>query len=294
MADKFRILLLNGPNLNMLGSREPEKYGSLTLAEIVNRLTAEAEALNVTLDHLQSNAEFALIDRIHQAKDSVDYILINPAAFTHTSVAIRDALLAVSIPFIEIHLSNVHAREPFRHHSYLSDVASGVICGLGADGYSYALQTAVKRLSQKLIELVEESGISELEISEGEESVRISRAAPAASYPVMQQAYAAPIAQPQAPAAAAPAAAPAAEAKAEISGHIVRSPMVGTFYRTPSPDAKAFVEVGQKVNVGDTLCIVEAMKMMNQIEADKAGVVKAILIESGQPVEFDEPLVVIE
>ena len=146
----------------------------------------------------------------------------------------------------------------------------------------------------KLIELVEASGISELEISEGEESVRISRAAPAASYPVMQQAYAAPIAQPQAPAAAAPAAAPAAEAKAEISGHIVRSPMVGTFYRTPSPDAKAFVEVGQKVNVGDTLCIVEAMKMMNQIEADKAGVVKAILIESGQPVEFDEPLVVIE
>ncbi|MDK6767911.1 acetyl-CoA carboxylase biotin carboxyl carrier protein, partial [Klebsiella aerogenes] len=133
------------------------------------------------------------------------------------------------------------------------------------------------RKIKKLIELVEESGISELEISEGEESVRISRAAPAASYPVMQQAYAAPIAQPQAPAAAAPAAAPAAEAKAEISGHIVRSPMVGTFYRTPSPDAKAFVEVGQKVNVGDTLCIVEAMKMMNQIEADKAGVVKAIL-----------------
>ena len=150
------------------------------------------------------------------------------------------------------------------------------------------------RKIKKRIELVEESGISELEISEGEESVRISRAAPAASYPVMQQAYAAPIAQPQAPAAAAPAAAPAAEAKAEISGHIVRSPMVGTFYRTPSPDAKAFVEVGQKVNVGDTLCIVEAMKMMNQIEADKAGVVKAILIESGQPVEFDEPLVVIE
>ncbi|EMX1845838.1 TPA: acetyl-CoA carboxylase biotin carboxyl carrier protein [Klebsiella quasipneumoniae subsp. similipneumoniae] len=149
------------------------------------------------------------------------------------------------------------------------------------------------RKIKKLIELVEESGISELEISEGEESVRISRSAPAASYPVMQQAYAAPMMQPQAPAAA-PAAAAEAPAKAEISGHIVRSPMVGTFYRTPSPDAKAFVEVGQKVNVGDTLCIVEAMKMMNQIEADKAGVVKAILIESGQPVEFDEPLVVIE
>ena len=151
------------------------------------------------------------------------------------------------------------------------------------------------RKIKKLIELVEESGISELEISEGEESVRISRAAPAASFPVMQQAYAAPVQQPALSAAVAPAAAEAAPAAAaEISGHIVRSPMVGTFYRTPSPDAKAFVEVGQKVNVGDTLCIVEAMKMMNQIEADKAGVVKAILIESGQPVEFDEPLVVIE
>ena len=148
MTDKFRILLLNGPNLNMLGTREPEKYGTLTLSQIVSRLNAEAETLNVTLDSLQSNAEYVIIDRIHQAKDNVDYILINPAAFTHTSVAIRDALLAVSIPFIEIHLSNVHAREPFRHHSYLSDIAAGVICGLGADGYSYALQTAVKRLSQ--------------------------------------------------------------------------------------------------------------------------------------------------
>ena len=144
------------------------------------------------------------------------------------------------------------------------------------------------RKIKKLIELVEESGISELEISEGEESVRISRAAPAASFPVMQQAYAA------LSAAVAPAAEAAPAAAAEISGHIVRSPMVGTFYRTPSPDAKAFIEVGQKVNVGDTLCIVEAMKMMNQIEADKSGTVKAILVESGQPVEFDEPLVVIE
>ena len=151
------------------------------------------------------------------------------------------------------------------------------------------------RKIKKLIELVEESGISELEISEGEESVRISRAAPAASFPVMQQAYAAPVQQPALSAAVAPVAAEAAPAAAtEISGHIVRSPMVGTFYRTPSPDVKAFIEVGQKVNVGDTLCIVEAMKMMNQIEADKSGTVKAILVESGQPVEFDEPLVVIE
>ncbi|KGT94444.1 acetyl-CoA carboxylase [Erwinia typographi] len=154
------------------------------------------------------------------------------------------------------------------------------------------------RKIKKLIELVEESGIAELEISEGEESVRISRAPANPGYPMMQH-YAAPMMQQQQPAlanAVAPATAPVMEAPAaaEISGHIVRSPMVGTFYRTPSPDAKAFVEVGQKVNAGDTLCIVEAMKMMNQIEADKSGVVKAILVESGQPVEFDEPLVVIE
>ncbi|AJJ11064.1 acetyl-CoA carboxylase, biotin carboxyl carrier protein [Yersinia rohdei] len=149
------------------------------------------------------------------------------------------------------------------------------------------------RKIKKLIELVEESGISELEISEGEESVRISRAPAAPNYPMMQQPYA--FAAPQQPAlAAAVAPAPAEAAAPVISGHIVRSPMVGTFYRTPSPDAKSFIEVGQKVSVGDTLCIVEAMKMMNQIEADKSGTVKAILVENGQPVEFDEPLVVIE
>ncbi|MFB6434972.1 MAG: acetyl-CoA carboxylase biotin carboxyl carrier protein [Candidatus Malihini olakiniferum] len=141
---------------------------------------------------------------------------------------------------------------------------------------------------KKLIELVEESSISELEISEGEESVRISRAPAALSYPMIQQPELA-LASAVAPATEAVVTSPGA-----VSGHIVRSLMVGTFYRTPSPKAKAFVEVGQQVNVGDTLCIVEAMKMLNQIEADKAGVVKAILVENGQPVEFDEPLIVIE
>jgi len=147
MADKLHILLLNGPNLNLLGTREPEKYGDVTLDQIVSDLSHQADQLNVRLSHMQSNAEFQLIDRIHEAKGNVDYILINPAAFTHTSVALRDALLAVNIPFIEVHLSNVHGREPFRHHSYFSNVSAGVICGLGADGYSWALQTAVKRLS---------------------------------------------------------------------------------------------------------------------------------------------------
>jgi 3-dehydroquinate dehydratase-2 len=150
MTKELTILLLNGPNLNLLGTREPEKYGSTTLADIVSHLEKNAEDMGITLRHFQSNAEYQLIDAIHQAKGKVDFILINPAAFTHTSIAIRDALLAVSIPFIEIHLSNVHAREPFRHHSYLSDIAVGVICGLGADGYEFALQAAVRRLSHSI------------------------------------------------------------------------------------------------------------------------------------------------
>ena len=150
------------------------------------------------------------------------------------------------------------------------------------------------RKIKKLIELVEESGITELEVSEEEGSVRISRATVAAPANVQ---YSIPAAAPTPVAApAAPAVAPAAPAAApeEIAGHKIRSPMVGTFYRSPSPDAKAFVEVGQTVKVGDALCIVEAMKMMNRIEADKAGVVKAILVNDGEPVEFDEPLIIIE
>ncbi|WP_418601360.1 acetyl-CoA carboxylase biotin carboxyl carrier protein [Haemophilus sp.] len=149
------------------------------------------------------------------------------------------------------------------------------------------------RKIKKLIELVEESGITELEVQEEEGTVRISRAAPAVAPAAIQYA-AAPVAPVAAPAAAPVAAAPAEAPAAEISGHQVRSPMVGTFYRSPSPEAKAFVEVGQTVKVGDALCIVEAMKMMNRIEADKAGVVRAILVNDGEAVEFDQPLIVIE
>lgn len=147
MSDKFHILLLNGPNLNLLGSREPERYGRNTLVEIVNELKIQASKLDITLSHLQSNAENLLIDRVHQARDNTHFLLINPAAFTHTSIALRDALLAVPIPFIEIHISNIHSREPFRYHSYLSDLAVGVICGLGTIGYTFALQAAFNYLS---------------------------------------------------------------------------------------------------------------------------------------------------
>ncbi|EFP95223.1 type II 3-dehydroquinate dehydratase [Vibrio caribbeanicus] len=149
MTAKLRILVLNGPNLNLLGLREPTHYGSQTLTQIVDSLTEQAHDAGVELEHLQSNREYELIDAVHAAHGKIDFIIINPAAFTHTSIALRDALLGVAIPFIEVHLSNVHAREPFRHHSYLSDKAEGVICGLGAQGYEFALAAALKKLTSK-------------------------------------------------------------------------------------------------------------------------------------------------
>lgn len=148
MSSSARVLLVNGPNLNLLGLREPQIYGSQTLAELVAHLNQVAAGLGLQLSHCQSNAEHLLIEAIHQARTTADFIVINPAAFTHTSVALRDALLGVAIPFIEVHLSNVHAREPFRHHSYLSDKAIGVICGLGPQGYEFALQAAANYLRQ--------------------------------------------------------------------------------------------------------------------------------------------------
>ena len=143
------ILVLNGPNLNLLGVREPGHYGHVTLAGIEERLRGLASDLGLSLGFRQSNAEHELIDAIHQAPaQGVAFILFNPAAFTHTSIALRDALAAVAIPFIEVHLSNVHAREPFRRHSYFSDLAVGVISGLGATGYELALRAAAERLAR--------------------------------------------------------------------------------------------------------------------------------------------------
>lgn len=145
-----RLLVLHGPNLNLLGSREPEIYGHDTLAAINQRLDAQARRAGHAVDCQQSNAEHALVDRIHQAKsDGVEFIVFNPGAFTHTSIALRDALLGVAIPFIEVHLSNVHAREAFRQRSYLSDIAVGVITGFGAHGYELALEAALARLAAR-------------------------------------------------------------------------------------------------------------------------------------------------
>lgn len=140
------ILVLHGPNLNLLGTREPGTYGSVTLAEIDRNLQQIASNNQANLRCFQSNSESALIEQIHDARhNKTDFIVINPAAYTHTSVALRDALAAVAIPFIEVHLSNVHAREPFRHKSYFSDIAIGVICGLGATGYELAVQYALQQ-----------------------------------------------------------------------------------------------------------------------------------------------------
>jgi len=149
MSKKASILVIQGPNLNLLGTREPEVYGKTTLEDIHQRLGEIAKTQSIELNTYQSNHEGELIDRIQKAKqDGVDFIIINPGAFTHTSVALRDVLAGVAIPFTEVHLSNIHQREEFRKHSYLSDIATGVICGLGAIGYELALQAAIARLNK--------------------------------------------------------------------------------------------------------------------------------------------------
>ena len=145
-----RLLVLHGPNLNLLGTREPEVYGRVTLEQIDQALVARAQEAGVELLTFQSNHEGHLVDRVQAARaEAVEFVLINPAAYTHTSVALRDALAGVGIPFVEIHLSNVHRRETFRHHSYFSDLAEGVICGLGWKGYLYALEFALERLASQ-------------------------------------------------------------------------------------------------------------------------------------------------
>lgn len=150
LPKKKRILILHGPNLNLLGTREPQVYGRERLADIDRRLQLSGRKAGAEVEAFQSNAEGDLVNRVHRAKvEKVDFIVINPAAYTHTSVALRDALAAVAIPFIEVHLSNVHAREPFRHRSYFSDIAVGVVCGLGSLGYDFALEAALARTASK-------------------------------------------------------------------------------------------------------------------------------------------------
>lgn len=144
------ILLINGVNLNLLGTREPHLYGSTTLLQVVEQAKQQAGSLSIQLEDIQSNHEGVIINRIHEARGKIDAIVINPGAFTHTSVALRDALLGVDVPFIEVHVTNIHKRETFRNHSYLSDKAEAVICGLGVYGYTAAIEYAAKHLKPKL------------------------------------------------------------------------------------------------------------------------------------------------
>ncbi|MGM0526307.1 MAG: type II 3-dehydroquinate dehydratase [Pseudomonadota bacterium] len=146
---KTKILVLNGPNLNLLGSREPEIYGRSTLDTINSELAAQANEHGLEVDFLQSNAESELINKIHQAQHQADFIIINPGAFGHTSIALRDALAGVNIPFFEVHISNIYRREAFRHHSYLADIAVGTLSGFGTDGYSLAMQAIINQLHRK-------------------------------------------------------------------------------------------------------------------------------------------------
>ncbi|XBC41628.1 MAG: type II 3-dehydroquinate dehydratase [Buchnera aphidicola (Kaburagia rhusicola rhusicola)] len=145
----YNILIINGPNLNLLGEREPHIYGSTTLTQLIKKLDEKGKLLDASIHHVQSNSESKLIKSIHDSNKKMDYIIINAGAFTHTSIALRDALMSINIPFIEVHISNIYSRENFRSHSWLSDISSGVICGLGLDGYFLALKTAIKRVKQK-------------------------------------------------------------------------------------------------------------------------------------------------
>ncbi|ANF17132.1 3-dehydroquinate dehydratase [Buchnera aphidicola (Schlechtendalia chinensis)] len=151
MKHPINILIINGPNLNLLGEREPHIYGKNTLTHLINKLNDKGKLLNAKIHHIQSNSESTLINAIHDSKKKIDYIIINAGAFTHTSIALRDALIGINIPFIEVHISNIYARENFRTHSWLSDISSGVICGFGLDGYFWALKTAVKRTQKNKI-----------------------------------------------------------------------------------------------------------------------------------------------
>jgi 3-dehydroquinate dehydratase-2 len=141
-----KLLLINGPNLNLLGTREPEIYGSTTLTDVEQMLSEQAAAAGHSLDCFQSNHEGAIVDALHDARGQVDFVIINPGAYTHTSIAIRDAFSATQLPFIEVHLSNIHAREPFREHSHLSAIARGIIMGLGVNGYQLALAAAIEQI----------------------------------------------------------------------------------------------------------------------------------------------------
>ena len=296
-----KIHILNGPNLNLLGEREPDIYGSSSLKDIEETLLEFSNKNDIEIVFKQTNHEGELIELIHEAGKIGDGVIINPAGYSHTSIALYDALLSLHIPIIEVHISNIYKREKFRHSSYVSMAANSVISGLGIDGYIIALENMVKNLNNNkkwrfnasdfdegliisLSKLLDQTGLSEIEI----ENKKVGRIKVAKN---ITQSYSAPI---QNTTNQIDTIENKPSETTEDNKNAILSPMVGTIYLKPDPDSSNFVIEGDKVKEGQTLLIVEAMKTMNNIVAERDGVVKKILVKNEQPIQFGDPLVIIE
>ena len=309
---KKKLYIINGPNLNLLGSREPEKYGNTSLETVKSMCQKKCDDYDLDLIFFQSNLEGELIGEIHNAINDAYGILINAGAFTHTSIGILDALSMFHGPKIEIHITNVYARESFRHKSYISPVVTGVIAGLGVNSYLLGIdavnkfikdwrkigeimnkkssQTENLNIVQDFVDIVNNNDLSELEYEAKDFKIKIINNCnnlPNSQETVIHTAKA-----------------NVSEKSNKIKNEpenftnkhpgAVNSPMVGTAYSSPEPGKETFVKLNSLVSKGDTLLIIEAMKVMNSITAHKSGKVVFIGFEDSQPIEFDQLLVVIE
>ena len=284
-----KIIIVNGPNLNLLGEREKEKYGNISLKDIENNCKDFAIRNNIKITLYQSNIEGELIDKIQEAREQYQGLIINAGGYTHTSVAIHDALKILKIPIIELHITNIYNREDFRHKSLISNVASGIICGFGSEGYIMAFASNErlfkkmkidKKLIKELVDHLGEFNLTELEYQDGEKRIKVSKTTKG-------------IEQIKSAAVVSPNKAVLSESD-ESDGVRIKSPIIGTAYLAPEPGAKKFIQVGDKIKKGQTVMIVEAMKTMNHVPSTSDGIVKKILVNDGQPVEFGQPLVVLK
>ena len=305
MSKAKKIYVLNGPNLNLLGEREPDIYGNLSLKDIEKTLIDYAKNYDVEIYFKQSNHEGELIELVQEASKKANAIIINPAGYSHTSIALLDALLASKIPVLEVHISNIFKREDFRHNSYVSKSAVGVISGLGIDGYLYSLKflldylkwwsfiltknqiidEEIRQAIKELSNMLEELKLTEIQIENDKfGKVRVARQnhiSQTSNFPNTKE-------------SSNNKDKPDQVIVNENDENIIKSPMVGTIYLQPEPGSDPFVKIGDKVTKGQTLLIVEAMKTMNDIVAEKDGTVKEIIVKNEQPVQFDDPLIIVE
>ena len=305
MSTVKKIYVLNGPNLNLLGEREPDIYGNLSLKDIEKTLIDYAKDYDVEIYFKQSNHEGELIELVQEASKKANAIIINPAGYSHTSVALLDALLASKIPVLEVHISNIFKREDFRHNSYVSKSAIGVISGLGIDGYLYSLKflldylkwwsfiltknqiidEEIRQAIKELSNMLEELKLTEIQIENDKfGKVRVARQNYIPQISNFSNIKESSNTNDN----------PDQVIVNENDENIIKSPMVGTIYLQPEPGSDPFVKIGDKVTKGQTLLIVEAMKTMNDIVAEKDGTVKEIIVKNEQPVQFDDPLIIVE